>query len=111
MSLDVLVADLLVDELLQEDVLAGGDGLELIAEIVDEGGGEVWVGVVDLEVLGRVEAVLEGVGGGAGFAFGDLGPVDRCALARLAATWAGEDMGSFSLSILKITWEAKHCPT
>ena len=69
MGLDVLVADLLVDELLQEDVLAGGDGLELIAEIVDEGGGEVWVGVVDLEVLGRVEAVLEGIGGGAGLAF------------------------------------------
>ena len=41
MSLDVLVADLLVDELLEEDVLGGGDGLKLIAEIVDESGGVV----------------------------------------------------------------------
>ena len=93
MSLDALVADLLVDELLQEDVLAGGDGLEFIAEIVDEGGGVVWVGRVDLEMLGSVEAMLEGVGGGASFALRGFG---AGGMLRVGAI--GGDLGGYAMT-------------
>ena len=44
MGLVVLVADLLVDELLEEGVLAGGERLKFLGVVEDEGGGVVGVG-------------------------------------------------------------------
>ena len=61
-------AELEVDELLDEHVLGGGDGLVFLEEVVDGCGCEVGVAAEVVVVAHGVEAVLEGVGGGAGLA-------------------------------------------
>ena len=63
-------AEFEVDELLEEHVLGGRDGLVLFEEVVDGDGDEVGMGYEVAVVLHGVEAMLEGVGGRAGFAGG-----------------------------------------
>ena len=59
-----------MDELLEEHVLGGCDGLVLFEKVVDGDGDEVGMGYEMAVILHGVEAMLEGVGGRAGFAGG-----------------------------------------
>ncbi len=61
-------AEFKVDELLEEHVLGGRDGLVFFEEVVDGDGDEVGMGYEMAVILHGVEAMLEGVGGRAGFA-------------------------------------------
>ncbi len=63
-------AEFEMDELLEEHVLGGSDGLVLFEQVVDGDGDEVGMGDQVAVVFHGVEAMLEGVGGGAGFAGG-----------------------------------------
>ncbi len=63
-------AELEVDELLEEHVFGRGDGLVFFEEVVDGSGDKVGMSDEVPVVLHGVEAVLEGIGGGAGLAGG-----------------------------------------
>jgi hypothetical protein len=66
-------AEFEVDELLEEHVLGGSDGLVFFEEVMDGDGDEVWVHYEMLVIFHGVEAMLEGIGGRAGFARGGTG--------------------------------------
>ena len=63
-------AELEVDELLNEDVFGGRDWLVFFEQVVDGDGDEVGVALEVGVIAQGIEAVLEGIGGGAGFAGG-----------------------------------------
>jgi len=66
-------AELVVDELVEEGDLGGGDGVELVEEILDDLEGDLVIVDEGIEIGEGEDAVFEGIGGGDDFALGGAG--------------------------------------
>jgi hypothetical protein len=66
-------AELVVDELVEEGDLGGGDGVELEEEILDDLEGDLVVMDEGIEIGEGEDAVFEGIGGGGELALGGTG--------------------------------------
>ena len=85
MGLSAEEAGLEGGELLDEDVLGGGDGAVFALEVGEQGFDEIVVFIEEVDAGVGIEAVLESVGGDAALSGLRSGAYDCCALARLAA--------------------------